>query len=71
MTDLETLKHFAREIIKATWEGCDVEGNMIQDFAVKLKLLDETSYNPEIHGVADYDAMPGDPWYTFSDMIKE
>jgi hypothetical protein len=71
MTDIEKLKKFARTIIQDSFNGGDVCGGEIQELGVSLGLLTKTCYDPKIHGTPDYDAMPGDDWYVFSDLIKE
>jgi hypothetical protein len=56
---------FAKEVIRASWDGCEYGGD-IQDAAVKHGLIRQVSYDPAVHGSNDVDAVPGDPWFVFN-----
>ena len=64
------LAQFFKRCVEVSWDGGDVGGGDIQDWAVELGLLTETHYDPEIHGESEWDQEPGDPWYVFSQEMK-
>ncbi len=45
------------------WEGCDLDGALVQDKAEQLGLLSKTKYDPEVHGEAEFDIAPGEDWF--------
>lgn len=56
---------------EGSWHGCDLDGGSIQEKALALGLLKVEPYDPEKHGESEYDADPGDDWYTLADAVKE
>jgi hypothetical protein len=56
---------------EGSWQGYDIGGDRIQDKALELGLLTETTYNPAIHGESEFDAEEGDQWFVFSDELNE
>jgi hypothetical protein len=66
MTDLES---FAREIIRASWDGCD-GGDIIQEIALKHRLIRRVSFDSKIHeDPTGGDMEPGDPWFVFAGLL--
>ena len=57
-------------VLEGAWTGSDLEGGEIQDKAVKLGLIVKVSYDPEVHGESEFDFMPGDDWYVWSEEMK-
>lgn len=57
-------------ITEGCFEGCDLDGGILQDKAVKAGVLIETKYDPAKHGPSDGDVDEGDRWYVFSDEFK-
>lgn len=56
-------------IEESSFDGCDLDGGMLQDKAVEEGILIETAYDPAKHGPAD-GADEGDRWFVFSDEFK-
>lgn len=63
------LAAFAKEVLRAGWEGSAVDGGTLQELGVKHGLLRETKYDPAQHGPNDCDAEPGDPWFVFAGRL--
>jgi hypothetical protein len=59
-----TTARFARAVLAALWEGCDLDGGEVQDLAEKHGLIREVAFHPARHddhlGVG---AQVGDPWW--------
>jgi hypothetical protein len=64
----EPLMEFLEFALAASWDGCDLSGGEIQDEALRLGLIIEVPYDPEIHGENDCDVKPGDPWYVIANL---
>ncbi len=61
---------FSRRCLEGAWEGYDIDGGDIQDWATEFGLLVKTQYDPEKHGPNEFDLESGDDWYVFSDWMK-
>ena len=55
---------------EGAWDGCDLDGGSIQEKALELGLIVQTTYDPEKHGDADYCPEPGDEWYELAPEIQ-
>lgn len=65
------LEAFAKELIRASWEGCD-GGDIIQDAAEKHGLVKRVPFDPAVHVDSEgYGYEAGDPWFVFSDILTE
>jgi hypothetical protein len=67
----ESLRKFARDLIRElAWEGGE-GGDVVQDLAEKYGLIRRApgGYAPEVHG-PDFDGEPGGEIYEFSDWMK-
>lgn len=60
-------KTFVRTILD---DGGDWSDTALHELAVKHGILEEVSYDPEIHGQHEY-AEPGDPWHVFVEKGDE
>lgn len=56
---------------EGSWYGCDLDGGAIQEKALSLGLLKVEPYDPAKHGESEYDAEPGDDWYTLADGVAD
>ena len=66
--DVPNYKEFAQWAIReGAWDGCDLDGAMIQQKAVELGIVKQVPYDPEVHGESEFDCPPGDPWFVFVD----
>lgn len=66
-----TAEAFAKELIRASWEGCD-GGDIIQEAALKHGLIESVPFDPAIHRDVDgYGYEAGDPWYVFTAILAE
>jgi len=61
---------FARWIITETFQG-SIDGFTVQDKAEEMGLLQETKYDPELHGPNDVDAVKGDAWFVLHPEFPE
>lgn len=68
---IEAMRTFILDGLQHVWDGCDWDGADIQDRAKDLGLIVEVpgGYNPEVHGESEFDADPGDTWYTAAKFI--
>jgi hypothetical protein len=57
---------FAKEALRSSWEGFEVDSHVLQDMARRHGLIADEPYDPEAHGENDVDAEPGDPWMVFA-----
>lgn len=58
---------FAAEVIRCAFDGCSMDGDDIQELAVKHRLLVRVGFDPKKHdGEGAEFCEPGDPWYVFS-----
>lgn len=48
--DQAALIAFAKEGIRASWEGSEVDSNELQDLARKHGLVADVPYDPAVHG---------------------
>jgi hypothetical protein len=71
--DIEGLKKFAREMIRQSWEGYDICGSEVQDYACKCGLLVEdvaTEADVDRSEYSASDTEVGDMIYRFTDVLK-
>jgi hypothetical protein len=59
------MPEFCRKVVAECWLGHGMDGEDIQDLALKHGLLVETVFNPKIHS-SDWDNEAGDKWFTLS-----
>lgn len=64
------LAEFFNCCTESAWDGSGIDGSDVQEWGVDLGLLTKTQYDPEKHGLNDYDVAPGEDWYVFSDWLK-
>jgi hypothetical protein len=65
----EPLDAFAKELIRASWEGCD-GGDIIQEAAEKHGLIKRVPFDPAIHTDVDgYGYEKGAPWFVFTALL--
>jgi len=63
---------FVKWVIQnSAWNGVDLDGADVQEWALNCGIIERADYDPMIHGGGDMDAKPGDDWYVFSDAFKE
>jgi len=59
-----SLAGFAHEVLRAIWEGCDLDGEDVQTCALKWGLIIKVPFDPKKHrdemGVCPW---PGDDWF--------
>lgn len=59
-------EYFAWTMNSGSWQGCDIDGGCAQDKAIELGLLDQTTYDPAIHGETDCGCEAGDDYYVLT-----
>lgn len=64
------LRQFAREMIRASGDGYDVDGGDIQDLAEGLGLIKRVSFNPRRHNDGGLGLERGDDFFEFADFLK-
>ena len=67
----ESLRKFARDLIRELAWDCGEGGDVVQDLAEKYGLIrrEPDGYDPKKHG-PDFEGDPGDTYYVFSDWMK-
>jgi hypothetical protein len=72
MSVTEKLAEFARWALEdGSWQGRDLEGSDVQRKALALGIIKEVKYDPEVHGVSEFDEVkPGDPWFVLSGEVE-
>jgi hypothetical protein len=71
MADKPDYKAFAQWAIReGAWDGCDLDGGAIQQKAVELGIIRETTYDPAIHGPNEWDVEPGEQWFIFAESAS-
>tara|TARA_R110000782_G_scaffold85221_3_gene165743 strand:- start:2970 stop:3182 length:213 start_codon:yes stop_codon:yes gene_type:complete len=70
MKELTGLQKFARELLCASFEGCDFDGEDIQQLALKHKLTRVESYDEEIHHYCE-GISEGDDYHCFNDVLEK
>jgi len=58
-------------MMEGPWSGGSIDGDVLQDKAEELGLIEKTQYDPEKHGPNDCDAEPGDDWYVLSRWVTQ
>jgi hypothetical protein len=70
MTVTEKLAEFVRWAVEDNcWHGYDLEGGDVEKKALALGLIKEVEYDPNIHGEAEIEVEPGDPWFVLNDDV--
>ena len=72
------LQWFARQVLDASFEGLDVDGASIQEWAKQAGLVDEhvvtaadLADDSALRGIANFECLSeGDTYYSFSDDLK-
>lgn len=68
---LQALVGFADTIMRATFEGDNLDPEEIQDFAAAAGIVRRTRYDPQQHGTAGLETCePGDDWYEFAEWFR-
>jgi hypothetical protein len=70
MSELTGLQKFARELLCASFEGCCVDGDEIQQLALKHKLVRVEPYNSDVHHYHDV-ISEGEDYYCFNDVLEK
>ena len=66
------LAEFARWAVQnGPFDGVGLDGSDIQDKALECGILEQTEYDPKVHGANNCDAEKGNTWYVFSDELKK
>ena len=67
------LAEFLRRCAMESWQGMDICGADVQDWAVELGLMVMEPYDLRKHGRSglEYDIEPGDNWYVLSQEVKD
>ncbi|PBB75191.1 hypothetical protein CK227_10390 [Mesorhizobium sp. WSM4308] len=60
-----SIEAFAKELIRASWEGCD-GGDIIQEMAEKHGLIKSVPFDPAKHTDDTGYSGIGDPWFVFA-----
>lgn len=60
------LIEFAKAMIRLSWEGCDADGGLIQETALKFGLLEQTVFDRTKHKDPQGFTEDGDWWYVFA-----
>ena len=66
-----SLVEFAKGCIETVFEGGSYDGGDMQDQLVRVGVLTQVEYNPEIHGHCEYGSEKGDPYFVMSDWFKQ
>lgn len=58
-------------VVECAWQGCDFDGDVIQEGAEKFGAIVEApeGYDPDLHGDSEF-CDPGDRWYTFTPAVE-
>jgi hypothetical protein len=68
----KALAQFFEWAMKEVWHGYnDLDAGEVWDKAQQLNLLVKTTYDPEVHGECEFDAVPGDDWYVLPPWVEE
>lgn len=70
LRECQPAKEFAKELLQKIFDGGDPDGADIQETAIKHGLLEEVPFNPADHGTVAY-ALPGEPWFVFSEELNQ
>ena len=66
-----SLVEFAKGCIETVFKGGSYDGGDMQDQLVRVGVLTQVEYNPEIHGYCKYGSEKGDPYFVMSDWFKQ
>ncbi len=71
MSEIERLAEFARWVIReGLFDSPGLDCLDIQYHALRLGLIEQTTYDPNKHGPSDY-ADEGDEWFVFSPALSQ